>query len=130
MKGIRSEGTRGLLAPIKGVVLAYIITAVVFIIYALLLTYTDIDDKNKAVVVMVTMAVSIIAGGMKCSASVGNKGWLWGIAAGVLYVVLMIAAGFFLVPNYAIGTRTLVCMVLGVGAGGLGGVLGVDLGKK
>jgi putative membrane protein (TIGR04086 family) len=130
MKDVKSEGLVKLLAPIKGALLAYIITAVVFIIYALLLTYTDISDKNKAMVVMVTTAVSIIAGGIKGAAAVGSRGWLWGIATGILYVAVMIAAGFFLIPGYMLGTRTLVCLMLAVGSGGLGGILGVNLGKK
>ena len=119
-----------LLAPLKGTLTAYIITVLVFIIYALLLTYTQISEKNNSAVVLITLSVSLIIGGIKSSASAKQKGLISGAITGVLYVALMIAAGFFIIPGYTLGTRTLLCMLLAIGSGGIGGIIGVNLFAK
>ena len=121
------KGKKIVLAPVSGAVTAYAITLLVFIVYALLLTYTGISEKNNTAVVLVTMAMSLVAGGVKSALSARQKGLIWGVATGVLYVAVMIAAGLFLIPGYTLGSKTLVCLLLGIGSGGLGGVMGVNL---
>jgi len=118
---------RVLLAPVTGTLTAYIITALVFIVYALLLTYTGISEKNNTAVVLVTMAMSLVAGGIKSASSARQRGLVWGVVTGVLYVAVMVAAGLFLIPGYTLGSKTLVCLLLGIGSGGLGGIIGVNL---
>ncbi len=121
------KGKKIVLAPVSGAVTAYAITFMVFIVYALLLTYTGISEKNNTAVVLVTMAVSLIAGGVKSAMSARQRGLVWGVVTGVLYVAVMVAAGLFLIPGYTLGSKTLVCLLLGIGSGGLGGVIGVNL---
>ena len=121
------KGKKLIFAPVSGAVTAYAITLLVFIVYALLLTYTGISEKNNTAVVIVTMAMSLVAGGVKSALSARQKGLIWGVATGVLYVAVMIAAGLFLIPGYTLGSKTLVCLLLGIGSGGLGGVIGVNL---
>ena len=114
-------------APFKGTVTAYLITSVIFIIYALLLTYTNISEKNSTAVVLAALVISLIAGGIKSAASAKQRGLLWGAVTGILYVAVMIGMGLFLLPGYSIGSKSLLCMVLGIGSGGLGGIIGVNL---
>lgn len=117
-------------APFKGVVLAYAITAVVFGVYALLLTYTDISEKNNSLVVLITMAIALVAGGIKSAASAGRKGWLMGALTGIMYVLIMIITGLCVLSDFSIGTKTLVCLVLGVASGAIGGMAGINLRRK
>lgn len=117
-------------APFKGLLFAYIITSAVLVIYALLLTYTQLSDKNNAAVVLVTLALSLIAGGAFSAASAGQRGMLCGALTGILYVAVMVGLGFFLVPEYSVGTKTLVCLLLGIASGGLGGVIGVNIRRR
>lgn len=117
-------------APMKGTALAYIITAIVFIIYALLLTYTDISEKNTAAVVLVTLALSLAVGGCKAAVQTGRRGLLYGMATGFLYVLIMVCMGMFFLPGYSIGSKTVVCLLLAVSSGGLGGIIGVNISRR
>lgn len=117
-------------APFKGLLLAYLITSAVLIIYALLLTYTQLSDKNNAAVVLAALALSLILGGAFSAASAGQRGMLCGALTGVLYVAVMVGLGFFIVPQYCLGTKTLVCLLLGIASGGLGGVIGVNINRR
>lgn len=117
-------------APFKGVVLAYIITMAVFAAYAALLTYTNLSEKNNSLVVLITMSVSLILGGMKGAASAKSKGWLVGAMTGFFYVIAMVLTGLSVLPDFALGTKTLVCLGLGVASGAIGGMFGINFSKK
>ena len=120
-----------ILAPIKGTILAYGITALIFIIYALLLTYTDISEKNSNIVVLAALVTALIFGGAKSAASARQKGLIWGMLTGFIYTLVMVGLGIFILPDYTLGTKTLVCLLLSLSSGGFGGIIGVNLfGKK
>lgn len=126
VKAVKDNKASAALAPLKGVLLAYAITAVIFIVYALLLTYTQLSEKNNNAVVLITPVIALIAGGIKSAVSAKQRGLLWGVLTGVLYVAVMSVMGLLLLPDYSVGSKTLVCFLLGIGSGGLGGIIGVN----
>jgi putative membrane protein (TIGR04086 family) len=123
------KGTTGqaIFAPIRGLLLSYGTTVLVFTVYALLLTYTDISEKSTYAVVLATLVISLIIGGIGAAGGAKRRGLIWGGLTGILYVLVMVLLGVYLIPDYALGSKTLVCLLLAISSGGLGGIIGVNL---
>lgn len=122
-----AENKNQALKLFSGVMIAYAITCIVFIGYALLITYKNASEANIPLVVTITSLVSVIVAGFDSSKGAQKLGWLWGIIAGLLYVVILIAIGIFINGNFSFDTRTVVLIVLSVSGGGLGGVIGINV---
>lgn len=114
---------------LKGVGVGYGITAAVFIIYAILLTYTEITEKHTQLVVMLTTVISVAAAGFITAKGAEKKGWLYGMLSGFLYAVIMIMLGVIIAPEIKFGTKTVMELALSFAGGGLGGIIGINIKK-
>lgn len=115
-----------ILALTKGSVLAYLITAIVFIVYGILLTYTDVTEKNTQIIVMVTTAISVLIGGFVASKGVENKGLFYGMLVGVVYAIIMIMIGLCFMQNIGITSKMITILILSICSGGIGGIIGIN----
>ena len=117
------------MAMIMGIAAAYALTCVIFIGYALLLTYSNVSERYIPLVVIVTSIVSVIIAGYDTSKGVKERGWLWGMGAGFLYIAVLAVVMMVLLPNFGIDGRTILVLVLAIVGGGLGGILGINVKK-
>jgi len=130
VKKTKSENeTLQIAALISGVSVAYAITCVVFISYAILLRYSAVTEENISMVVTVTSLISVIVAGFDAAKGATKSGWLWGIIVGLLYALVLLAIGFFLNERFVLDSKSLVLIILSVAGGGLGGVIGINLRK-
>ena len=114
---------------ITGVLMAYAITAIAFLAYAMLVTYTDMSERNLPTVVVITTLLSVMVAGFDAARGAQNRGWLWGMGAGFAYVIIMAILMVTVLPTFAVDGRTLLTIILGIAGGGLGGILGINLKK-
>jgi len=114
---------------ITGVLMAYAITAIAFLAYALLVTYTNMSERNLPTVVAITTLLSVMVAGFDAAKGAPSRGWLWGMSAGLAYVLIMAIIMVTVLPSFAVDGRTLLTTILGVAGGGLGGILGINLKK-
>jgi len=114
---------------ISGVLVAYALTCIVFIVYAILLTYTDMTEKNISLIVTITTIISVIVAGFDSAAGASGKGWLWGMVAGLLYSALLICIMSWVRKSFFMDSRAITLMILSVAGGGLGGVIGINMKK-
>lgn len=112
---------------LKVVSIAYAITIIVFLGYAMLLTYTDITEKQMPIVVIATIGVSVILAGYDVAKSVNSKGWLWGMTSGLVYAVIAIIIEVIVTKgNIQINFSMIITIVMCVAGGGLGGMIGIN----
>ncbi|MCL2285160.1 MAG: TIGR04086 family membrane protein [Firmicutes bacterium] len=112
-----------------GVLMAYAITAIAFLAYAMLVTYTNMSESSLPMVVAITTLLSVIVAGFDAAKGAPKRGWLWGMAAGFLYILIMVTLMAVTLPAFAVDGRTLTTVIIGVAGGGLGGILGINLRK-
>ena len=112
-----------------GVLMAFAITCIVFLAYAMLITYTDMSERNLPVVVAITTLLSVMVAGFDAAKGATNRGWLWGMGAGLIYVLILAIIMVILLPTFAVDGRTFTVAILGLAGGGLGGILGINLKK-
>ena len=114
---------------IMGVLVGFAITAIVFIGYAMLITYTSLSEKNLPIVIAVTTLLSVIVAGFDAARGAEHKGWLWGMGAGLIYIVILTVIMMFGLKSFIIDSRTVVTTVLAIAGGGFGGVFGINMKK-
>ena len=120
------QQNRALLPLFRGMAVAFAVTCIIFIGFGILLTYTDVSEERLPLVSLLCTAVSAAVAGYDWAACMGRKGILWGMAAGlvytlVLYLVIGLATDHFL-PELS-GVMTL---IVAAAAGSIGGILGVN----
>jgi len=110
-----------------GVMMGYAITCIVFLGYAMLITYTQMSERNLPMVVAITTLLSVMLAGFDAAKGATSRGWLWGMAAGLIYVVSLIVIMMVILPGFMVDGRTVTVIVLSIAGGGLGGILGINL---
>lgn len=126
---ISEENNSPLLYLLKGTSIAYAVTLIVFIVYSIILTYTDTTEENLSTVIMITVVVSVLISGFDTARGVKNKGLIWGLIAGFIYSAIMIIVGFCVVPDYKLSASSLINLILGLAGGGFGGIIGINTKK-
>lgn len=127
-KAIQTEDKKPQVAALlSGVLIGYAITCIVFIGYGILLTYSSMSEQNIPLVATATCIVSVAVAGFDAAKGAENRGWLWGIGAGLMYAIILALIGFCVNKTLIPDTRTFTLLVLSIAGGGLGGVLGINL---
>ncbi len=111
----------------KGIIIAYVFALIVFLTMALLITYTDISESIIPPLVSIVMMLSGIISGIYVGMKLKRKGWLHGTLAGLIYVILLIIIGWFFIEDFSIHRYVIYKSILGILAGGIGGMIGVNL---
>lgn len=110
----------------KGVIMSYIITTIVFIVYGVLLTYTELTEEKIQIVVMITTVISVLIGGVIASRGVNSNGLMFGMLVGLIYAIIMIMIGLCLLPTLKITSKMIMIFILSISAGGIGGIIGIN----
>lgn len=112
-------------AALKGTGMGLIITCIIFIIFAFVLTYTDISDSYTGIVSTVCTALSAIVCGYVWAKGRGKDGLLIGMLAGLVYCVILLIVSF-IAGGGPLSMGTLTCLVVALAGGGIGGIFGVN----
>ena len=116
----------GALALTRGLAAAYMLTCVVFIVFALILTYTGVSESTIPVVSFVCTAVSAILAGLLTARATAKNGLFWGLLAGALYSLVLFGVGLLIGDGFALNLGRFGTFLLAVAGGGIGGILGVN----
>ena len=103
---------------------SYFMTAVMLLILALLLYKMDLDESKIAAGILIVYIVSGFVGGFLAGKGIGSKKYLWGLAVGILYFIILMgisaASGNILLQE---GVHVLTTVILCAGSGMMGGML-------
>lgn len=111
---------------IGGVAIAYAITCIVLIVYALLLTYTSVSEKNMSLVVILATIISVAIAGFDTARCAKEKGWFWGLIAGFIYAVILIIISAIVSKTSIASVGTLTILIISLASGAIGGMLGIN----
>ncbi|MEG0238346.1 MAG: TIGR04086 family membrane protein [Clostridium sp.] len=111
---------------LKGLGYAYILTLLVLLIYNVLLTFTSISAESASMVTSFITTLSAAFGGFYASKNIKEKGLVYGLIVGILYIILLITLFYLAKEKYIFDMIVLYKALLVTLAGGIGGVLGVN----
>ena len=73
----------------KSLVISYILSFILLLIFALIMYYGEISDRTVGIMVVITYFISTLIGGIGIGKSVDNKKFIWGLIEGVIYFLLI-----------------------------------------
>ena len=116
-----------ILRVIKGLMIAYIITLPCFLIFALILTYTDFPEKYTYIAVLATTIISVLVAASFSTKNVKSKGWMNGGAVGLIYMVILYLISSIVFMNFNIDMQAIFSLIIGTIVGAIGGILGINI---
>jgi len=122
------KGKRGnmIITAAKAEVCAYAVTAVIFILCAVLLTYTNLEENIVSIVSAVCTFLSAFLSGYIISSDADKGGIFWGMLGGLSYAAILMAVLFLAGKNSAVTAGKIFCLVLSLFGGALGGIFGIN----
>lgn len=115
---------------LKGVIGALASVVILTAILALSMMFIDISGAVFNVIYVVITAVSVIFGTIIAVKLHGEKGWLVGIAVGIIFYIALYLIGVISGAKATFGLYQLIKFGLCVLVGFLSGMLGINLGRN
>ncbi len=110
----------------KGIVVAFITTTVMLLIFAILLTYTNINENTIDTVIIIITAVSILIGSSIGNLKIRKNGLLNGAVIGCSYIGIIYFISSILNWRFSLNLQSIIMIIVGMIFGILGGIIGVN----
>ncbi|WP_163193948.1 TIGR04086 family membrane protein [Clostridium thermarum] len=110
-----------------GVLRATLITIALVIIFAIIMTFTDVSNQFLSVYYLVTTCLSVVYGAIYAARKNNKNGWLVGILVALLYMLLIFIASAVLFNNVSFGLTEFLRITIAVVVGALSGMLGINI---
>lgn len=110
----------------KGVVISFITTFIFLLIFAILLTYTQVSESIMNPVIIVITAVSILIGSSIGNMKIKKNGLLNGAFIGGIYVGMIYLISSILNWRFGLEIQSVIMIVVGMLFGIFGGIIGVN----
>jgi len=115
---------------VVGVLMGFAVSCIIFLAYAMLITYTQMSERNLPTVIAVTTLLSVMIAGFDAAKGAPSRGWMWGMIAGAIYVAVLAIIMVVMIPGFFVDGRSITVIALSVAGGGLGGILGINIRAK
>lgn len=114
---------------LSGIIAGIIASMVLLLIFSAVMITRDIPESIVPTLSAVSISIGSIAGGFVSAKFFGKAGLVIGAASGFILFVIMLLAGIA-VHGELIAIPTIIKMIVAVVSGGIGGVIGVNSGKR
>ncbi|MDR0880253.1 MAG: TIGR04086 family membrane protein [Clostridioides sp.] len=113
----------------KGLGFAYILTLGILFIYNAALTFTSLGADSIGMVASFITTISSAFGGFYASKHIKERGLVYGLSVGVMYMICIFLTVFLVQEAFAFQISMVYKIILMAVAGGIGGVIGVNFSK-
>lgn len=110
----------------KGMAAAFGITCIIFIGFGILLTYTSVSEDSLPLAALLCTAISAAVAGYDWAACKKERGLLWGLLAGAVYMAILFLLTALAAEKLQIAASGLMMLAVALAGGGIGGILGVN----
>jgi putative membrane protein (TIGR04086 family) len=121
------ERSNHYLPAAEGVLRGFIITVVLLLIFAVILTFTEVNESISSLFYLITTLLSIMYGSIYAVRKIKRRGWLVGILVALLYLLVLYIVSVVSGNSSVIGTDRLMRISLALIVGTLSGMLGINL---
>lgn len=118
-----------LLKVAKGSIISIVISLILLLVTALILTYTNVSENIIPAAVIVISALSILIGSILSSMNIRKNGLLNGALVGLIYMSVIYLISSIAITGFGINTKTIIMLVASILAGVIGGIIGVNIHK-
>ena len=126
MVKVNENNTNSFVRILKGSAISIIVSLVLLIIFAALLTYTNINENTMPTVVIIVTALSILIGSELTTSKIKKNGILNGVLVGLIYILLLYLISSVVTGDFSLNNYAIIMIVTSVLIGGIGGIIGVN----
>jgi len=117
--------TERLTALLKCLVAAYLITGILLVVVAALLYKFSLGENVVDISIIAIYCISSLLAGLFFSKGAASRRFLWGMAAGAAYFLIICAVSMAVEPDFApLSNSCITTLFICLGSGMLGGMLG------
>ena len=109
--------------------IAFAVSLTLLIGYSLLITYTNVSDKNLNLVTAIVCVISVVMAGFDVAKIFKNKGWFWGMFVGFLYYFVLNIIGLLAFNKILLTQKNFIDFLICLSSGAIGGIVGVNFKK-
>ncbi len=115
---------------IKGTVIALLASFIFMVILAVVVYFSNVQEKTLGAMVFGAMAISVFLGAYFLARSIESGGLLNGLTLGICYFAVILALSLAVNGNVSLSASNFLRLLSCLASGALGGVLGINTGHK
>ncbi len=112
---------------VQGLLRAIIITVIMLLIFAVILTFKDIGEKISSIIYLLITILSIMYGTIYAVRKINKKGWLIGLVISMMYMAIIYIISIVSGNTLTFGTDRFIRIFLALILGILSGMLGINI---
>ena len=113
----KKELSTNLMRIVKGSIISIIITLLLLFIFAILLTYTNLQENIINPILIVITAISILIGSSISTLKIKKNGLLNGCLVGIIYILTIYLISSLTGSGFSCNVNTIIMMVASIVAG-------------
>lgn len=112
---------------IKSVAIAYVITLILIMIFAILLTYTNVPESFMETGVLIISMLSILISSFLSVKKIKENGLRNGALIGMSYVLVLYILSSIFITGFGLSGYSIITIILCGIIGMIGGIIGVNM---
>lgn len=114
-----------IIALLKCLMAAYVLTGIMLVLLAAFLYKLQLGENIVEIGIIVVYVISSLLAGLFFSKGAKSRRFLWGMAAGAAYFLIICAVSIAMEPDFAVLSNSCITtMAICIGSGMLGGMIG------
>ena len=119
-------GSKAVKQIMIGVGIALLASFIFLLIYATILSFTEIPESTIATVIITITGISILVGSIISSRKISKNGIINGALVGLIYILIIYLISSLLNGNFAINLQSIIMIAVSIICGIIGGIIGVN----
>ena len=126
MVNVKENNSNGIVIILKGSLISIIATIVLLMIFAAVLTYSNINENSMPTVIIVVTALCILVGSQITTSKIKRNGIANGALVGAIYSLALYLISSILSKDFSLNIYSIIMMATSILIGGIGGIIGVN----
>lgn len=126
MVNVKENNSNGIVIILKGSLISIIATIVLLMIFATVLTYSNINENSMPTVIIVVTALCILVGSQITTSKIKRNGIVNGALVGAIYILALYLISSIILKDFSLNIYSIIMMATSILIGGIGGIIGVN----
>lgn len=126
MVNVKENNSNGIVIILKGSLISIIATIVLLMIFAVVLTYSNINENSMPTVIIVVTALCILVGSQITTSKIKRNGIVNGALVGAIYILALYLISSIISKDFSLNFYSIIMMATSILIGGIGGIIGVN----
>lgn len=126
MVNVKENNSNGIVIILKGTLISIIATIVLLMIFAVVLTYSNINENSMPTVIIVVTALCILVGSQITTSKIKRNGIVNGALVGAIYILALYLISSIISKDFSLNIYSIIMMATSILIGGIGGIIGVN----